>query len=175
MIEEWRPVVGYEGFYEVSSLGRIKSVERIVPNGRGGCKRMKAKFLTPNGHRSQRYLSITLSKESRVKRLSVHRVVLEAFIGPCPDGMEALHGDGGPYDNRLQNLRWGTRTENCNDKWAQGSMPHGELHHKTTLNKCQVLAIRQDKRPLSEISKEYKISKSCISAIKNKRTWAWLI
>lgn len=174
IIEEWRPVAGYEGFYEVSNQGRVRSVERLVPNGKGGHKRMKARYMTPNGRNSQRYLFITLCRDAKPKHCTVHRLVLEAFVGPCPSGMEALHGDGGPYDSKLSNLRWGTRIENSQDKWEQGSMPHGEAHHKTTLDRLQVIAIRKDDRSLAKIAKEFNVSKSCVCAIKTRRTWAWL-
>lgn len=174
MIEEWRPVAGYEGWYEVSDQGRVRSVERVVPNGKGGTKRMKAKMMTCTGRESQRYLFVTLCKNNKVKRFLVHRLVLEAFTGPCPTGMETLHGDGGPYDNRLVNLCWGTKEENSRDKWLQDSMPHGEKHSRAKLTADQVRAIRQDCRTHDEVAQSYGVSKSCICMIRTNRNWRWL-
>lgn len=174
IIEEWRPVVGYEGWYEVSDQGRVRSVERVVPNGKGGTKRMKSKMMTCTGRKSQRYLFVTLCKNNKAKRCLVHRLVLEAFIGPCPKGMETLHGNGGQYDNSLSNLCWGTKEENARDKWLQGSMPHGENHSRSKLTADQVRSIRNDERSYENIAKFYGVSKSCISLIKGNRNWTWL-
>jgi hypothetical protein len=174
IIEEWKPVVGYEGWYEVSDQGRVRSVERVVPNGKGGTKRMKAKMMTCTGRASQRYLFVSLCKNNKPQRLLVHRLVLEAFIGPCPEGMETLHGEGGSYDNRLANLCWGTKEENCRDKWLQGSMPHGESHSRSKLTEEQVRSIKTDTRSYGALQQHYKVSKSCIASIKTNRNWAWL-
>ena len=174
IVEQWKPVVGYKGFYEVSDQGRVRSVERVVPSGKGGMKRMKAKMMTCTGRTSQRYLFVSLCKDNQAQRLLVHRLVLEAFVGPCPESMETLHGDGGAYDNRLINLRWGTRQENCHDKWLQNSMPHGERHSKAKLTEDQVRSIKEDRRSYDALADHYGVSKSCIAMIKSNRNWKWL-
>jgi hypothetical protein len=106
--ERWLPVVGFEGLYEVSDLGRVKSHRRGAP-----------RILRP-GPSNYGHLSVVLG---RGNTRMVHRLVLEAFAGPCPRGHESLHGDGGPTDNKLSNLRWGTRTENIRD-----AVRHGTWH-----------------------------------------------
>ena len=95
--ERWKPVVGWEGFYEVSDWGRVR---RIVGQ-----------------HRSGGYPAVTLSIPGRpTKRIRVHLLVLEAFKGPRPYRCEALHGNDIAYDTRTVNLRWGSRRENLADR-----------------------------------------------------------
>lgn len=109
MSEEWRAVVGYEGCYEVSSLGRVRSVRE-----KGGI--LKSHAGNKYGHRY-----VGLWKGTK-KDLLVHRLVLEAFVGPCPPGMECRHfPDRDPANNRLDNLRWGTHRENEGDKEVHGT------------------------------------------------------
>jgi len=117
----WRPVVGYEGRYEVSVLGEARSMEREV-NIRSGAKRpVPQRHLKQIGHSGGLYLMVCLHKDNdRGNNKTVHRLVLEAFDGPCPDGMESLHADGDGKNNRIENLRWGTHTENMAQRWAGG-------------------------------------------------------
>ena len=98
--------------YQVSDLGRVRSLDRVVPDGRGFTKRLKGRALIQTNAGTNRYLMVMLSKESKHKNCTVHTLVAKAFLGPCPVGMEVLHGDEGALDNHLSNLRWGTRSEN---------------------------------------------------------------
>lgn len=110
--------------------------------------------------------------------LGVHRLILEAFKGPCPDGCEARHfPDGDRTNNRITNLIWGTRSENFLDKWQQGTMPHGEDHHQSVLT-CesvrQIKALLAEGKTLAVIGKQFGVSKQTISSIAKGRTWQWL-
>lgn len=120
MSEEWRPVVGFEGFYEVSDLGRVRSVARSVPCY-GGTRNIKSRVLKGSPERDG-YLMVSLSKGNGSKQHShkIHRLVLEAFVGPMPDGMESLHGDGDPANCLLSNLRYGTPVDNWQDRRKHG-------------------------------------------------------
>jgi len=109
--ERWLPVPGYEGLYLVSDLGRIRSLPRNTTSGR------IMKLIT--GTRGYKY--VTLTRDGRQRRRGVHQVVAAAFIGPCPDGQEILHGDGDPANNRPGNLRYGTHRENMLDKRDHGT------------------------------------------------------
>lgn len=116
----WLPVIGLEGLYEVSDQGDVQSLDRWVRCGQWGRRLVAGQRMTPQplngGH-----LFVYLSDGSGGKRgFLVHRMVLEAFVGPCPDGMEALHWDDDPFNNKLTNLRWGTRSENMRDKVRNG-------------------------------------------------------
>lgn len=117
--EEWRPIVGREGCYEVSDQGHIRSLDRVVKSSRAQWP-VRGRILNPSPLRSG-HLVVDLGRAWRSRR--VHRLVLEAFAGPCPSGMEALHGDGDPSNNRIQNLRWGTRSENIQDAIRHGTHP----------------------------------------------------
>jgi hypothetical protein len=112
--EQWRDVVGYEGLYQVSDLGRVRSVDRVVAGGHGEPKKLKGKLkrLSSNRHG---YLLVATSKEGIEKTLVVHRLVAAAWLGPCPDGCEVLHGEAGKADNSVANLSYGIHAQNCLD------------------------------------------------------------
>jgi len=107
MIEIWKPIPGYEGQYEVSDQGRIKSYRR----------RKEGQILRP-GRMTAGHLSVSLGRRNSQ---CVHRLVLLAFVGPPPVCHECLHANGDPSDNRLVNLRWGTRSENIADAIKHGT------------------------------------------------------
>lgn len=118
-IETWRPVLGFEGTYEVSDLGCVRSLDRTTKGGRHIPGVLLRQASGPTGYRH-----VTLQLDGRRETRSVHRIVLEAFKGRRPVGMEACHGAGGPADNRLSNLRWGTHSENNLDRVAAGTHNH---------------------------------------------------
>lgn len=125
MNEQWRDVVEYEGFYQVSNLGRVRSVDRVVRHPRGGATRRKGKILSPFPSSKYGHVAVKLCKKGVETSVQVHRIVLEAWIGPCPDGCECCHENGIASDNAVSNLRWDTRVSNGRDM-----MMHG--NHKTT-------------------------------------------
>jgi NUMOD4 motif/HNH endonuclease len=108
--ERWRPIPRWPG-YEVSDLGRVRSVDRVLSDGRQASGRL----LTPTADGSG-YARVTLSDGRRRQTAAVHVLVCEAFHGPRPRRKEVLHGTGGQQDNRAVNLRWGTRGRNEKDK-----------------------------------------------------------
>lgn len=116
-VEVWRAVPGYvEGSYEVSDLGRVRSLDRITSHGH----RRRGVILKPIRH-ERGYPMVNLW-HSNVQRMQlVHRLVLLAFVGPSPDGLEARHGDGDPTNAALTNLSWGTHSENEFDKVDHGT------------------------------------------------------
>lgn len=109
--EQWKPVPGYEGYYDVSDQGRVMSLARIDASG----NRRKPRILRPRPDR-RGYLMVDLYRGGVQRTHKVHRLVLTAFTGPCPDGMEACHGDDRPDNNRLTNLRWDTSGGNAADR-----------------------------------------------------------
>lgn len=107
-IEKWLPVVGYEGLYEVSNEGRVRSLDRIVVDKNGTrTRRLRGRILN-NICASTGYHHISLHKNNkRISRRQVQRLVAEAFLGAPPtQGMYVDHRNGIRTDNRLQNLRW---------------------------------------------------------------------
>lgn len=124
MGEAWKPVRGHEGRYEVSDLGRVRSLPQITSDGR----RLGTKVLCGRPQRSG-HLSVPLTSASACRNALVHRLVLIAFVGPPPPGMHALHSDGDPANNRLSNLRWGTPSENSFDAVRHGVHPQARKTH----------------------------------------------
>ena len=119
MTEEWRDIPGYEGMYQVSDLGRVRSLDRVVGHRYGGARKMKGRALrqTPN---PGGYLQVTLSRDSKLQTFAVHRLVTKVFIGPCPQRCEVLHGAKGQKCNKVSNLRYGTSKENSQDTVERG-------------------------------------------------------
>lgn len=122
--ERWLPVVGYEGYYEVSDRGRVRSLDRIDGQGRNWPGAMRK--ISDNGA----YLSTSLWKNGRAITRRVHLLVLDAFVGPAPEGMEACHNDGNGKNNHLENLRWDTHSSNLHDV-----VRHGR-HHMASRTAC---------------------------------------
>lgn len=113
--EEWRPVVGHFGAYEVSDRGRVRSLDRTVVH-RTGFRQRRRGQVRKSVRQKNGYFSVLLPDRRRY----VHILVLEAFVGPCPPGHETLHHDGDPSNNDLTNLRYGTPSENAYDKIRHG-------------------------------------------------------
>lgn len=128
MNENWKPVASFEQFYEVSDLGRIRSL-----------RRQKCIKLFPNKHG---YLTANLRTASLKKHLKVHTIVLRAFIGDKPHGMVGAHLNGNKLDNRLCNLRWCTCQENSNHMAIHGTVLRGEKHPRSRYKPEQVDAVR---------------------------------
>lgn len=121
MTETWKPIAGYEGSYEVSDHGRVRSLDRIVTGANGIPMRISGRIRRPGTHIRSGHKQIILRANGELFGRFVHRLVLEAFVGPCPEGMECCHNDGNPANNRLENLRWGTRSENVQDMLMHGT------------------------------------------------------
>ena len=118
--EVWKPVKGYEGSYEVSDLGNVRSLDREVEKSNGQVYRCRGKELAKIPEVGG-YLRVGLYIKGKISKLLIHRLVLEAFVGECPEGMETRHLDGDPTNNRLSNLVWGTSQENTWDIVAMGN------------------------------------------------------
>lgn len=116
-MELWKPVLNFEGRYEVSNLGRVRSLDhivRIVRHGVEGTRLVKGRLLKPGSYKSG-HVSVAIGKNN--SRL-VHQLVLESFVGARPENMECLHLNHNPKDNRLANLKYGTRQENIQMDYA---------------------------------------------------------
>lgn len=175
MKEEWRPVVGYEDAYEVSNLGRIRSVDRMVSTSNrwgGFTKNIKGKILSQSGRAG--YRSVCLSSGSH-KTHNVHILVLTSFVGPAPDGHVCCHGDGNKENNRVDNLRWGTVKENCADTVRHGNSMRGEKNHTARLNTEKVIAIKtlynKTKATHKDLASLFDVHTSTVKDITSGRTW----
>lgn len=115
MNEVWKDVIGYGGSYQVSNLGRVRGLDRLTTSGR----RWKGRILKQNPD-SRGYLGVNLHAGTGKKRM-VHQLVCETFIGPKPTGKEVCHGPNGKRDNSVSNLRYGTHSENLQDRHRDGT------------------------------------------------------
>ncbi len=122
MKEQWRDVIGYVGYYQVSNFGRVRSLDRVVHRGTGIMK-LKGKVLSSSPSGSVGHLTVHLSEGGIQRTIQVYRLVAKAWIGPYPAGMEVCHGLKGTKDNSVGNLCYGTRSENNFDKRRDGT--HG--------------------------------------------------
>lgn len=172
MQELWRPVVAYEGLYEVSDQGRVKSVLRVVACGDGRTRTFQGKLLRP--WLQQGYESVYLSKDGKRNHASVHILVAAAFLGQRPAGLDVLHGENGQLDNSLRNLRYGTPVENMADKLKDGTDNRGEKHGMSKLTVKQVRQIRSSLETAPLLADRFGVSKDAIVSVRLRRTWAWL-
>lgn len=169
-MEEWRDVPGYEGFYQVSDEGNVISLVRLTEAAVAAGVR-KAKKSLAFGKNGQGRLQVTLCRDGVPRRFQVHRLVLMAFRGACPDGMEGRHLDGDHVNNRLGNLEWNTHLVNMHDKVGHGTLPVGEGSRSAKLTEADVLAIRASTDTHRALGVRYGVSGPCIHAIKVRKTW----
>lgn len=120
LTERWLPVVGYVGYYEVSDLGRVRSVSRTLYLRDGRTRPHIGQLRAINiNQKGQLYVTLHVSGLCRTELVS--HLVLEAFIGIRPDGMEGCHWDDDASNNRSSNLRWGTHDANMRDSVRNGT------------------------------------------------------
>ena len=154
-----KPIPGYEGLYEADDAGEIWRVG--APR-----KRPLAPSLTAGYHR------VTLSKNAIHKLFLVHQLILLAFEGPCPAGQESRHMDGDNLNNRLKNLRYGTRQENADDRQRHGTVRRGETHGMAKLTEAQVREIKASRHEkVKDLAWRFEVSSMTIEAIRYGRLW----
>lgn len=166
--EIWKDIPGYEGRYQVSSEGRVRSVDRELPIGHGFTRQKRGRVLCPGRFCKSGHLSVILGRGTAGK--PVHQLVALAFLGPKPEGCEVLHADGDPTNNRVDNLRYGTRTENILDVYHQGG-------RWRKLSTDEVHSIRKELAKGAtgaSLARQFGVSQTCISSIKLGRTFSWL-
>lgn len=162
--EVWKAIPGYEGLYEVSGRGRVRSLDRTLIDKNNRKMLCRGQILSP--FVVQGYLHIGLYAEGSKKNYSVHILVMLAFKGRPPKGKEVAHRDGIKVYNYLTNLRYATRSENQQDR-----MKHGTSNAKLT--KEEVIEIRR--RVINEtqtaLAKEYGVCIGTISYIATRKNW----
>lgn len=178
MTEVWKEVEGFEGYYAVSTLGRVKSLERWVdakacikaPKGRR--IHIRERILRP-GITDGRHF-VTLWKDHARQIVSVHKLVTAAFLGPMPQGMERCHNDGNPANNRLSNLRYDTPENNAADKRQHGTHLEGSRIAWSKLDERAVEFIRseyQAGRTQQSLANHFGVRQPCISRVISGKNW----
>lgn len=177
--EVWRSIPGFEGLYEASTHGQIRSERRVIAMRNGGTCVRQGRILSQATKRNG-YKQVTLvaADSSRTSGM-VHRLILLTFRGK-PDELVARHLDGDKSNNMLANLRWGTYSQNNKgDKYQQGTMPLGEKHHGAKLSEGDVINIRKMRAEGfsgAEIAQQYPhLNRSSIYPILSGKTWKHLI
>lgn len=168
--ERWLPTLGFEGAYEISDIGRARSLPRILSDGR----RVRGRLLRPATDHNG-YLYVNLWRNNKPHRRFVARLVLESFVGPRPPGQVIRHGPGGPLDNRASVLCWGTHSENSGiDKVRDGTIPRGEQGPMAKVTSESVMEIRR-RYAAGETSRaiaaDFGLTDSAVSMIAKGRRW----
>jgi len=175
MQELWLPVVGWEGLYEVSSLGRVRSVTRVVEslfNGTLGKRTFPSRVLSPHINPSG-YATVRLYRQSFARTYPIHLLVAEAFIGPRPLGNDVRHGPQGKLVNTPNNLSYGTRAENLRDRDRDGTHQRGHQGPgaKLTLEQAREIKRLKGVEPSHVVGARYGISFSAVCMIWRGVTW----
>lgn len=167
MTEEWRPVVGREGQYEVSNLGRVRSVPRTEVNARGAVRNYKGRIRAPNYDRyGYAYL------RDRIGTLFFHTAVAAAFLGPRPDFAAIRHLDGNRKNNRANNLAYGSKSDNCRDCYKYGGRHSGGKLYRDDILDIRAALTRGELQ--KDIAAKYGVSAHTVSNIKTGRTFSYI-
>lgn len=171
MEEIWKSIAGYEGCYEVSNLGNIKSLSRTVVAGPNSLRTVK-EIIRKQRLCRKGYCRVGLSIESLKVNHSVHRLVAEAFIPKVEGKDQVNHIDGVKTNNNISNLEWCTGTENIHHAFSNGLIPRKRLGTRTETYeelRSEILALTAEGCTQAQIAKIYGVTDSTIS--KYVRGW----
>jgi hypothetical protein len=172
MTELWKDIPGYEGRYQASSLGQIRSLDYMQANLlTGGISKQKGKVLNQSLSKDGYVLVCIKSKTSQA-----HRLICAAFHGPAPEKAECCHANDIRTDNRAENLSWGTRQSNAKEMAVRDRIK-GERHPRAQVTAFQAFMIQQSPHTRGNgpvLAKALGVSHAVISGIWSGRNWAWL-
>lgn len=168
--ELWKDLPGHEGVYQVSNLGRIRS---LILNTRGGVIELSTPRILKQ-FEDKGYCGISLCRNGKKHTKKMHRLVLETFVGPCPEGMECAHLDGNRANNALTNLAWTTRKVNHSHKHLHGTAQIGSRQGSAKLTEGQVAIIKSKFNTgisMGAIAREYGVCLDTILKIRHGKRW----
>ena len=158
--------------YQITKYGRVWSNPRISLQGN------KLKGLWLKSETTKGYFRVVLCKNNKPHKRYIHRLVLETYVSSCPKEMEACHGNGNRQDNRLENLRWDTKSNNQQDSIRHGTFVRGEKSGMAKLTKVKVRVIRYLRKVAkfsgNDLAWQFNTTRSNIYAICNKHSWKYL-
>lgn len=172
MDEEWKPIAGYDGLYEISNKGNVMARERLVTFlGRWGWQTTKfdrrmMKISRTNGG----YCYVSLSKNSNPRKYLIHRLVMSAFVGDSD--LQVNHKDGDKNNNCIDNLEYCTSQQNLLHCTRGLKKKIGEGSGTSKLKANDINAIRNDRRLLKEIANDYGVTPQAIWLVKARKNWA---
>lgn len=169
--ERWRPIRGWTGIYDVSSLGRVRSLR--IRNKQTDRRRASPLILKP-GQR-EGYPTVNLKRGGMASTFFIHRLVLRTFGGPCPRGQESAHLNGRRHDARKTNLRWKTHVANMGDARRHGTLAHGTRLPQARLTPRtvrRIRALRQRGVGREAVARLFGVCRATIHAIDRRRNWA---
>lgn len=175
--ETWKNVVGFEGWYQVSSHGEVRTLHHVVIRKNGSSYTSRSHMLKPWSVGKYDHQMVALCSPGDKTYKFVHTLVLEAFVGPRPEGMMCRHLDGNPKNNRLDNLCWGTAKENSEDRDRHGTTSRGSKSGVAVLHEQDIPIIRfllrnhQRRGTMSSIARIYNIAVAAIQAVRDGRSW----
>ncbi|WBK39941.1 HNH endonuclease [PinkBerry-associated phage LS06-2018-MD08] len=170
MKEIWKDIKGYEGYYQISNLGRVKSLERKCKTNNS--YRIKKEKILKGGFTTKRYKHVTLLKNKITKTYQIHRLVAIAFIENLLNKETVNHKNGIKDDNRVENLEWMTYSENIKHAFDTGLKSlKGENHNQTKLKNEDIYYIRKSKKTIKELCDIYNLSRKALENIINRKSW----
>lgn len=168
--ERWLPIADWEGLYEVSDLGRVRGVDRFVGDRYRRLQRGRVVRFAPD---KDGYHMVFLYRDGRPHARKVHRLVLQAFVGPA-DGRCALHRNDIRNDNRLSNLYWGDALRNHLDSVARGTFKFGSAHANSKLTESAVRdlrALRKTGASWNFLARRFGVTTRAIRYAARGQTW----
>ena len=173
-MEIWKDIIEFEGFYQISNLGRVKNLSRNVESCYGTKRTIKEKILSPSKDREGYYI-VSLSKENKKKTKPIHRLVALSFLDNPMDKKTINHIDGIKTNNKLSNLEWNTHSENSYHSFKIGLRTlKGQSHNRSKLKNEDVIRIRSNEFESlthKQIANIFNVSRVLITNIKLRKVW----
>lgn len=176
--ERWLPVSGYEGLYEVSNHGRVRSLDRMIIRSDGRKPYLRRGMLLADRRSKSRNCfgrnSVVLCDGISQKQFVVAALVLSAFLCRRPSGFDACHSDGNRENDHASNLYWGRHVENMADRDFHGTTIRGEKAKHAILTEEIVIIVRNSTATTSSLARKYGVANTTIHSARTRKNWKHL-
>lgn len=174
MCETWKPIPGYEGYYEASNKGRIRSLERMIKSNYGSVRAWPERIMSQTPQ-SAGYLICTLSKRGESSQHLIHKLVTSAFLGECPDGYVIHHRNHNRQDNRVKNLEFQEASSHGAMHALEIVSAKGSANAHSKLTEEDVIRIRElystGNVLQRQLARQYEVDDSVISRVITRQAW----